>query len=817
MSDVLQDVVFTWRNALKRPGTVLLIIITLALGIGVNTAMFSMAWHVLLAPLPYVDGERLVRLQQNDRPNERLDFRWSGPTIEDYRTQSQLLVELSSYEQQPLSIVGQGDPYLGHAGIVEGNFFSMLGISSLHGRSFTMSDDEDGAEPVMLLSYEFWTNRFNADPAAVGTSVDTMNFTYRIIGVLPPMPAYPHVNEVWIPAISDPFRMAGLSSAETNRGSRIISHVLARLDDGVTLADAELEAETIAARLAANYPDIYPQNYSISLLAVKLELIGDARTTIVLLFALGCLVLLIASANVASLMLAKLASRNQELAIREAVGAAPARIIRQLMTESILFTMAGAVLGLLVAWPCLTLLAKFASGYTPLASEIRMDISLLLFSVFIAVLSGGLCGAAAAIGHRNINQALKEGGDKVTSSVSGKRRRQVLLVVQFALSFFILSTSALIMLSLYRLQAEDMGYQSEQVLATSLSLNIDFSDPSRDFPRQMQNFGQRLLPAVQAIPGVGMAGLYTGAPLLQEVAFSIAFPFEAEGFNVASADMYPEATINMISEDYFGVMDIPLLQGRAFASSDDSNALEVAIVNESFAQRFFPDGNILGKTIRLSGYDDTWKTIVGVVANVRSQDVDQVEGPVVYYSFWQFPAEGINLYVRTIADMDLIAESITDIIHSIDPRQAVGSIMPLNKVKAQWLAPTKLRATLIALFGMLALALTLSGVIGVVSWNVNQRVREIGIHMAIGASPARVRAIFISQGFGVYLVGWLLGLLLMLLSLPTIEPLLYETSARNVPVFLASTVVLTLAVLAAMYIPARKAGNLPPMEALHHE
>ncbi len=505
MTDFAHDLVFTWRNASKRPATVLLIIVTIALGIGVNSAMFSMAWHVLLAPLPYLDGERLVRLQQNDRPNERLDIRWSGPTIEDYRTQTGLLHEISSYEQQPLSIAGQEGPYLGNAGIVEGNFFSMLGIDVLHGRGFTSSDDEDGAEPVLLLSHEFWRRRFNADPAVVGASVDTMNFTYTIIGVLPPMPAYPHGNDVWIPAASDPFRMAGLSNAETNRSSRIISHVLAKLGAEVTLADAGREAETIATRLAEMYPDSYPATYSIGLLPVKDELIGDARTTTVLLFGLGCIVLLIANANVASLMLARLASRSQELAIREAVGAAPARITRQLLTESLLFTMAGAILGLLVAWPCLSLLAEFSAGYTPLASEIRMDASLLAFAFVIAVLSGLFSGAAAAIGRRNINQALKEGGDKVTTSVSGKRRRQLLLVVQFALAFFIISTSALIMLSLYRLQTQDMGYQEEQILATTLILNIDFSDPSKDFPRQMQNFGQRLLPAVEAIPGVSKA------------------------------------------------------------------------------------------------------------------------------------------------------------------------------------------------------------------------------------------------------------------------------------------------------------------------
>ncbi len=301
------------------------------------------------------------------------------------------------------------------------------------------------------------------------------------------------------------------------------------------------------------------------------------------------------------------------------------------------------------------------------------------------------------------------------------------------------------------------------------------------------------------------------------MAFSVAFPFEAEGFNVPSADMYPEAMIKMISEDYFDVMNIPLLQGRKFAATDDGDAQQVAIINESFAQRFFPDGKVLGKTVRLSGYDDSWKTIVGVVEDVRAQAVDQVEGPAVYYSFWQFPSEGINLYVSTTADMSTVADNITDIIHGIDPGQAVTSILPLNEVKAQWLAPSRLRATLIAMFGVLALAVTLSGVVGVVSWNISQRVREIGIHMAIGANPARVRAIFLRDGAAVYVLGWLLGLLLLLLSLPVLEPMLYETRALNPGIFLASTAVLSLAVLLAMYIPARRAGGLAPMEALHHE
>ncbi|HWK54038.1 MAG TPA: ABC transporter permease [Hyphomicrobiales bacterium] len=814
MSEFTHDIALAWRNAWRQPASSLLIIITLALGLGVNTAIFSMTWNVLLAPLPYADGDRLVTLRQDEASKGREGFSWSRPTLSDFREQNNVFSELIKYNSWALTFVGRGEPYQGLAGLVTGSFFETLGVKAALGRLLSMDDDRPGAEPVLMLSHEFWLGKFAGDPAVIGTTLEIQHSLYRIVGVLPRMPGYPHANDVWIPDTKDPYALAGVGTNPSRR-ALVISRVIGKLLDGITFEEAARDTEVIAQRLAVAYPDDYAADYNVTLVPLKDELTRDSRLTVLLLMALAALVVLIACANVANLNLARTMARNQELAIREAVGASPGRIVRQLLTENLILAFAGSILGLLIAWPCLRLLADFASRYTPLASEIRMGGSVLLFSFILALAAGILGSAVSFFGKRDINKALKEGGDKITASVSGVHRRNALLMVQFAFAFVVLTVSALIILSLARLNRQDLGFELDQVLTVNMILNVDLSDPMQ-MERKMRDFSRGVLTAISNIPEVSQAAIRTGAPLLEQVAFSVAFPFEIEGWSATEPGVGTSATINMISEDYFKLMDISLLQGRPFLSTDDENAVPVAIVNESFAKRFFPEGNTLGGNIRLSGVDDEWRPIVGVVADVRSTGIDETEGPVVYYSYWQFSVEGVNLYVKTAANAELLARNIAGVVHELDPRQAV-LVKPLGDIKSTWLAPARLRATLIGLFGLLSLVVTLSGVIGVVSYNIGQHVREIGIRMAIGATPSRVVTMFIGEGLKVYAAGLLLGLALMLAIAPSLEPLLYQTSATDAGIYLLSMSVLTLVVLGAIYLPASKAGAMSPVAALHCE
>ncbi len=539
-------------------------------------------------------------------------------------------------------------------------------------------------------------------------------------------------------------------------------------------------------------------------------MVGDSSTTFVLLLSLAFLVVLIASANVANLNLARLATRSQELAIREAVGAQPSRIARQLLTESMLFALVGGVLGLLIAYPGLGLLSRFAQRYTPLAAEIQMDGSMLLFSLGIALFTGLLSGSAAAFTRRDINKSLKEGGDKVTASTSGKRKREVLLAVQFALSFVILTASALIVLSLYRLNNEDPGYDPSQVLVTGMSLNFT----NYTTPQQTRDFGTRLLQEVRAISGVELAGISAETPLDGAVLGPV--PFDIEGRTLADAALRPTAKPTVISEDYLDVMNISLQKGRAFTADDDQDALPVILINRSFEARFFPEGSSLGQRISTNN-GQSWNTIIGVVENIRSVDLNQEEGDTIYTTFRQTPNGNIDLFVRSSGNLEQLGEQITHIVHGIDSQQAVDSVRTMEEVKSEWLQAPRLIASLIGLFGILALVVTLSGVIGVVSYNVSQRLREVGIHMAIGATPRHVVRMFLKQGMQIFATGLVGGVLLMAFIAPSLAALLYKTSSLNPVVYGVIAVVLTLVVLLAMFVPARRAGNLNPTAALRNE
>lgn len=408
-----------------------------------------------------------------------------------------------------------------------------------------------------------------------------------------------------------------------------------------------------------------------------------------------------------------------------------------------------------------------------------------------------------------MNAALKEGGDKVTTSSAGKRKQQLLLLVQFALAFVALTTSTLIILSLYRLDKQDAGYASEQILAVTMSINRDLTESTQ---AHMQNFWPQLLARTETIPGVTGVTFLSGAPLLQDVAYLRDTQLEIDDLAATSPNPTFNTKQQFVSASYFTVMNIPLLQGSLF---DNANATPTVIVNANLAEKYFPEGDALGKRIGFPGTDFGW-TITGVVGNIRARGLDQEETEAIYIHR-RTPSDGLNLYVKSTGNLAELANTIAGIVYEIDPRQSIGSAEPLEETRATWLAPAKLRGTLIFLFGALALIVTLSGVIGVVSCNIAQRVREIGIHMAIGATPARVMKMFVADGLKIYLGGLLAGLVLMLVAAPSLSPLLYETDVFTPEVYFVSTVVLTFAVLLALIVPARAASGMSPAEALHCE
>jgi predicted permease len=810
MDEFLDDLRSAWRDARRRPVTALLVVLTLALGIGANSAIFSVAYHVLLAPLPYAGGDRLVRIEQNEPAAKLRNTAWSVPTFMDYRAQASSFEELSEYHRMSFTLLGHGDPYLVQTGVVSWHYFGMLGVKPILGRAFVEADEREGAEPAILLSHDFWVEKFGSDPAIVGKVLEMNNAAHKVIGVLPVIPPFPDDNDIWITSSSCPFR----SSAQVTAGRQIpmLSGVFAKLRKDVPMQRAERDLEVVAGRLLAAYPDTYAagNGHATSLRTIKDEMVGDSTTTFVLLLGVAALVVLIASANVANLNLARLAARSQELAVREAVGATPGRLARQLLTESVCYAIAGGLAGLIVAKLCLLLLSDLAARYTPLASEIGMDASVLLFSLGVALVTGLLSGSAAAFTRRDINRSLKEGGDKTTASNTGTRRREALLIVQFTLSFVVLTTAALITLSLYRLQNEDVGFDPRNVLTVDLTLN--FTDYTND--QQMRDFALNLLEKVRTLPGVSAAGL-AGLDARANGVFG-AVPFDIDGREVSDERLRPRAQSEIVTEEYFRALSVPLRAGRMFTVADDEKSDHVALINRAFEQAHFKGESAVGQRITTDG-GKTLRTIIGVVGNVRTMDVSHDEPPKFYLSGRERPARSFTMFIKSTGNLDELGKAVKAAIHGADPRQAIERIQTLEQRRAEWLSAPRLISSLISALGLLALLVTVSGVIGVVSYNVSQRVREVGIHMAIGATPLKIVEMFVAQGLVLFGVGVAIGIVVMFSTATKLNAILYKTSGASIGVYVGVALALSALVLVALYIPSSRASRFAPAAALRNE
>ncbi len=809
MQDLLEDLRFAIASSLKKPAINLLILFTFALGIGANSAIFSVVYHVLLAPLPYADGDRLVRLQQHQPLAQNQDIGSSVPSFFDYRVMSQELSDLVEYHSMQFTLLGHGEPMRVQTGVVSANYFEMLGVQTILGRGFSPGEDEVGAEPLILLTHKFWTEQFAQSHHVVGMSLEMNNATHKVIGVLPPLPAYPNNDDIYITAASCPFRSS--EGMINSRGMQMIS-VYGKLAAGSSIEQGSREVNTIAGQLATQYPDDYPQSrgYSANLVSLKDEMVGDSARTFYLLLIISVLVVVIASANVANLNIAKLAGRSQEIAIREALGATPGRIARQLLTESTFFALLGGLLGLLLAWPILHLLKDFAAGYSSLASEIKMDGTVLLFSFLVSVFAGLFSGVVSLFNRRNINTALKEGGDKVTASSAGLRWRNGLLATQVGLAFVILCVAAMVSLSLYRLTNQDAGYSADNILAVNMDLN--FSNYTN--AQQRRDFAMSLLTRVQNLPQVESASVSGSFPLSANLLGPV--PFEAEVQQLNADDVRPRATVTIVSEDYHRLLNIPLLQGRYFSPMDDENSTPVVLVNQTLANNYFPEGNALGQSISIDS-GQTWLDIVGVVGDVRSQGLDSVSSDAFYAPFKQRPVGRVRILAKTFGNSLELRDPIVSIVHQLDPQQAIASSQTLQQVKQQWLASPMLIRNLVGIFGLLALFITVSGVIGVVAYNISQKGKEIGIRMAIGATPAAILKQLLMQSSALTAIGMALGLLLMPWVAPMVEEFLYQTSSKDVWVYLLAAVSLLAAAVVATCLPAQKAISINPSAALRDE
>jgi predicted permease len=809
MNTIWQDIRFGLRMLKKNPGFTIMAVLTLSLGIGANTAIFSLVYGVLLRPLPYVAGDQIVVLRQQAPLAKIENLPFSVKEYNDYREQNQTLSSTVEYHTMPFILLGRKEPERVQTGVVSAEFFDFLGVKPLLGRTFLPGEDKHGAQPVLVLSYAYWQRSHGGDPKIVGQTFTMNDHVHTVVGVLPPIPQFPDENDVYMPVSACPFRSA--QTTIENRNARMV-RVFGRLKPEVTPQQAGGDLANIASRLQQTYPANYPQNrgYGITLSALQEELTRRARPTLLLLLATAGLVLLIACANVANLMLARIIRREREMAIRAALGASRTRLIRQLLTESTLLALLGGGLGLLLASWGLEMLKTFATRFTPRAAEISLDGSVLLFTLGLAVITGLAFGALPAFSAReNLVTSLKEGSGQSTAGAGRQRARGVMIVCQVAVSFTLLIAAGLMLRSLIKLQQVEPGFDPERVLTMRITLDFD----KYTTPQHTRTFFHSLLDRIKTQPGVMSAAVAFTFPLNQSTPLNNGFLIE--GRPLAEGEARPVADFRSASPDYFQAVGIPLVRGRYFTDQDHENAQPAVIINHSMARHRWNNEDPIGKRVSFDN-GQTWATIVGVIGDVKQYGLDREAVDELYRPFAQTPF-GQTLVVRTAAEPMTFAKQAREAVSAIDPEQAVDRVQTLEQARENSLAAPRLTALLIGLFAALALVITVAGISGVIALSVSQRRQEIGIRMALGATPSGVLRMILRQGLTLVFAGLAIGIAASMVLTRLMSALLFGVEPTDVITFLSVSLVLIAVAAVACLIPARRATSIDPMIALRSE
>ncbi len=808
LSMLRQDSGFALRMMRKNLGFTIAAIIVLGLGIGANTAIFSVVDAVLLKPLPYQHGERLLTLSSHT--GDGGIGRFSVPELNDYRRQNRSLDSIVEYHNMQFILLGRNEPEHVETGVVSWNFFDVFGIKPLVGRMFEPSDEKPGAPAVLLLTFEYWERSFGGDPTVVGKTFHMNDKLHTVIGVLPPFPQYPQQNDVYMPTTACPFR----SDPEliANRQGHML-RLFGRMKTGVKPSQAEADLSTIAAAMQNDFPNDYAHDVraSVEVTPLKAELTRSARPTMLFLLAAAGFVLLIACANVANLNLARMVRREREMGLRSAMGAGRVRLFRQLLTESSLLALGGGLLGLLLASSGLQLLTTYVARFTPRAHEVHVDTQVLLFTLLVAGLVSILTGTAPALARReNLAGALKEGGTHATLGSSRSKMRGALIVAQVAVSFLLLIGAGLMVRSLINLQRVDAGFKPENVLTMQISL--DFTKYMSD--TSMLNFSDTLLEKIKGVPEVTSAAMAGEFPLDKSPVSNGQFTIEGQQGN--TGDAKPTAEFNAVSPEYFRTLGIPMFSGRIFDERDRPGKPRVAIVTQSVARNYFHGDDPVGRRITLDG-GKNWTQIVGVTGDVRERTLDQAPKNFIYVPYAQYPQMSPSLITRTQGDPMNIARATVQHLYEVDPNQPAGRIQSLEQVRADSIAAPRLTANLLGLFALLALAIAAAGIGGVMALSVSQRTHEIGVRMAIGARPVEIVLMVLRQGMGLVLAGLALGMAGAFALTHAMKSLLFGVTPTDPVTFALVAAVLVTAAFVACYLPARRASQVDPLLALRTE
>ncbi len=801
---LMQDVRYALRTLAKNWGFATAAILTLALGIGANTAIFSVIYGVLMRPLPYQNGARLVLLQPE---TTRGVAQTSIPELYDYREQVEALDELVEYHTMFFILLGRDEPERVQTGVVSDNFFDTLGVSPLHGRTFVEGEDALDSDAVLVLSHDYWQRAFGGDPEIVGQVFEMNTRPHTVVGVLPPIPQFPNAVDVYMPTSACPFRANAERNMAGNRGAFRNLLVFGRLAEASTPASADAEIASVAGRFRSDFPDDYAEvDYQAGVVDLKGELTKNARPMLLMLLATAGLVLLIACANVANLSLARVMRRDQEIAVRAALGASRGRLIRQLLTESTVLALLGGAFGLVFAYVGLDMLVDFAARYTPRAPQISIDGWVLAFTVAVSFGTGLAFGTLPALpGTRDLGSTMKHGGR--TTAGGGLKLRRSLIVLQVALSFVMLVGAGLSLRSLSALQAVDPGFDTEQVLTARIS--VDFT--AYNGMGEIHDVLQELSRVVGESPVVRDAALtdnppYRGNnPNFRE--------FIIDGRAVEETASPPQFDRTVITPGYFATLGVPVLAGRSFDHTDRGGSTPVAIINESLARQYWSEESPVGARISFDG--ETWISVVGVVGDTRLYGPQTPVMPELYQPFGQ-AGMPTWLVARTVGDPSAAVRAVKDAAHSLGSN-AISDIQPLATLRADAVASPRLTASLLGVFALLALVVTLTGIAGVMAFAISQRTREMGLRLALGAQPRGILTMVVRQGMVQVTLGLALGIVGAVGFGRVLSGLLFEINSSDPLTFAVVVVTLASAALVAIIVPARRAVAVDPATALRSD
>ncbi len=805
MAEWVRDLKSALRVFRRARGYAAVVVLTLGLGIGANSAIFSAINGVLLQPLPYEHGDRLVRIQAGPIGAGGVPAGLSPLDMADMRDRSNVVDDMLEYHTMFFNLIEDGvDPERTQVGVVSWDFFQVMGVPPLHGRLFTPDEDRIDAEPVLLLGYDYWVRRYGADPSVVGRMVEMNNRPHRIVGVLPQVPTYPNQNDVWMPWYACPFRVA--DSWHLNRSARNLLTV-GRLRAGADEHAAHAEMDQLAHELHGEFPETYAADARIGARVVPLkeELTSGARPTFVILMAMAALVLAIACANVANLTLARVNRRRHEIAVRAALGAGRMRLARQFVTESVVLALAGAALAVVVAYGTVGLLSNFASNLTPRFAEVQVDAWVLFFTGLVALATGVVIGTVPLALDRRPGLALRDG--KGSAGVAGSRARGVLVAAQVSLATVLLVGAGLMVRSFSTLVSVDPGFDPDNVLTVTLDLDwaryTTAEDRRQFFTLLTERVEQRS--SVTSV-AVGNDFPMSGATFQNTAALTL----EGEETNPES-----QVSLRQVSEAYFETLGIEMVAGRAFDANDQPGAEPVAIVSRALVERYLTDREPLGARLSIDG-GQTWLVVVGVAGDVRQSGFDADPGFDLYRPLLQ-AGGGRRLLIRSAADPSSLVRPVTEDVLAIDPRQPVSFVQTLEEAQADRVASPRTVAGLLGIFSLVALITAAAGLFSVIALAVGQQQREIGIRMALGESRSSVVTRILRRGMLLVVGGLTVGVGAAVWASGMLERLLFGVTAVD-PTTYASVVALLLAVaVVAIAGPALRGSRVSPMVTLRSE